>query len=105
MAGPLHIEWMAPQGIRVRLDEDGVSVHFPGNLRAIEEPEVDELLAAIAEAKSVRSAGFSPAPTPPTREEIRADSATWQARRVARRVSEAVMDELDPRPNTDVAPF
>lgn len=103
MAGPLCIVWGAPQGIRVQLDEDGVNVRFPSNLHAIEEVEVDELLSVIDEAKRVRDAKFSPVPTAPTRDEIRAASVTWRAQSVAKRVSEAVLAELDPRP--DEAPF
>ena len=103
MAGPLRIVWGAPQGIRVQLDEDGVTVRFPSNLHAIEEAEVDELLAVIDEAKRVRDAKSSPVPTAPTRDEIRAASVTWRAQSVAKRVSEAVLAELDPRP--DEAPF
>lgn len=60
---PASITWRGPSGYRVVLDEDFVSLHPSGN--ALEEFEIDALLALIGEAKKCRNAGTAPTPSVP----------------------------------------
>ena len=60
---PRQIVWGGPSGHRVILDEDGVTLH-PGGL--LEEPEINRLLAVIAEAKRCRDMGTAPTPIVPS---------------------------------------
>jgi hypothetical protein len=59
---PAQITWRGPSGHVVVLDEDFVSLR-PGG--ALEESEINTLLAIIAEAKRCRDAGTAPVPTAP----------------------------------------
>ena len=59
---PRQIVWGGPNGHHVILD-DGVTLR-PGGL--LEEPEINRLLAVIAEAKRCRDTGTAPVPTVPS---------------------------------------
>ena len=90
---PRRIEWAGPSNYTVVLDEDGVMLR-PG--AALEECEVDQLLAVIAEAKRTRDAKAARTPEAPPRSEwaeIRIDSA---ARRIEHAVRKAIDNETQP---------
>ena len=86
---PRRIEWQGPEGFTVILDEDGVMLRAPKG--GLEEPDLNRLLAIIAEAKSARDAGCAPIPLPPTREQRRYYPQAYHANRAKR----AVVDALD----------
>lgn len=100
MAGPLRIEWQAPEGIRVVLDEDGVQLRFPTNLTGLEEGDLSRLLCVIEEAKQARTSGVSPIPTVPSKGEWAYASHQHRARYIAKRAAAAVLAELE-----DTIPF
>ena len=90
---PRRIEWQAPEGFTVILDEDGVHLSAPKG--GLEEPDLDRLLGIIAEAKRARDAQSSPIPLPPTRDQIRYYPDSYTARRVRRVISNAINAEFD----------
>ena len=96
---PRRIEWQAPEGFKVILDEDGVQLRAPNG--GLEEPDLNRLLEIIAEAKRARDAQSSPIPLPPTLEERRYYPAAYTARRVQRVISDAINAEF----NTTDVPF
>jgi hypothetical protein len=65
---PQRLEWAAPSGMIVRLDEDGIAITWRSG-GGIEEPEIEALLAAIAAAREAKIGPL--APLRPTREELR----------------------------------
>ena len=86
---PRRIEWQAPEGFTVILDEDGVQLRAPKG--GLEEPDLNRLLDIIAEAKRARDAQSSPIPLPPTLEQRRYYPEAYHANRAKR----AVVDALD----------
>ena len=86
---PRRIEWQGPEGFTVILDEDGVMLRAPNG--GLEEPDLDRLLAIIAEAKRARDAGGAPIPLPPSHEQRRYYPLAYHANRAKR----AVVDALD----------
>ena len=96
---PRRIEWQAPEGFTVILDEDGVQLRAPKG--ELEDPDLNRLLDVIAEAKRARDAQSAPTPLPPTPEQRRYYPEAYHANRAKRAVSRAIDAEFNP---TD-APF
>ena len=86
---PRRIEWQGPEGFTVILDEEGVILRAPKG--ALEEADLNRLLAIIAEAKRARDAGCAPIPLPPSHEQRRYYPQAYHANRAKR----AVVDALD----------
>lgn len=93
MFTPYRIEWQGPEGTRVVLDEDGVTVRWPSRPGAIEECDVDRLLEVIAEAKRCKAAKGAPAPAVPDRNDWRRGNIReYQAKRIV--TAAAIRNEL-----------
>ena len=91
---PRFIEWQGPEGFTVRLDEDGVILRAPKG--ALEEADLNRLLAIIVEAKRARDAQSSPIPLPPTHEQYRYYPEAYHANRAKRAISRAIDAEFNP---------
>ena len=89
---PRRIEWQAPEGFTVILDEDGVQLRAPKG--GLEEPDLNRLLDIIAEAKRARDAQSSPIPLPPTLEQRRYYPEAYHANRAKRAASRAIDAEF-----------
>ena len=94
---PRRIEWQAPEGFTVILDEDGVRLRTPKG-DGLEEGDLNGLLRVIVEAKRARDAQSAPTPLPPTPEQRRYYPEAYHASRAKRAVSRAIDAEFD---NTD----
>lgn len=96
---PRRIEWQAPEGFTVILDEDGVRLRSPKG-DGLESGDLNGLLEVIVEAKRARDAQSSPIPLPPALEQRRYYPEAYHANRAKRAASRAIDAEF----NTDV-PF
>lgn len=97
---PRRIEWMGPEGWTVWADEDGVHVRTPKG-EGLECPSVDRLIDLVNLARTQVVADHIPAPQPPTRDEMRYQSARLNDEWTLRRVTKAVRAELAPEPADD----
>ena len=93
---PRRIEWQGPEGFTVILDEDGVMLRAPNG--GLEEPDLDRLLAIIAEAKRARDAGGAPIPRPPSPQQRRYYPEAYHANRAKRAVVGALDAEFTDAP-------
>ena len=97
---PDYIIFRGPLGWTVRIDEDGVSLHPSG--RALEQSEVERLIAIVTTAIAMRADGTAPIPAPPTQEEARQMYAAERTQENARRAIRAIKAEFN---DDDVVPF
>ena len=97
---PDYITFRGPQGWTVRIDEDGVNLHPSGT--ALEQPEVERLVAILNAAIAMRADGTVPIPAQPTPEEARQMYASARTQENARRAIRAIKAEFN---DDDVVPF
>ena len=98
---PRRIEWTGPEGWTVWADEDGVHVRTPKG-DGMEMPDVERLFSLWQHVRAMTQADMIPAPKPPTREEIHADSHLRADEYAKRRAIRAVKAEFSP---SESAPF
>lgn len=90
---PRRVEWSGPESWTVWTDEDGTHLKSVRG-DCLEMSDVERLFALWSQARGLAEAGQIPAPTPPTREELRA-AGYWRAEENAkRRVIRAVESEF-----------
>jgi len=93
LPNPGKLEWPAPSGLTVRLDDDGVTITWNGS-GGIEEPEIEKLLAVIAAARAAKAGPY--APHRATREEIKDFGYQAQRERVAADLIRVIRAEVAP---------
>lgn len=97
---PRRVEWSGPESWTVWTDEDGTHIKSARG-DCLEMPDVERLFALWQDARALANADHIPAPTPPTRDEIRA-AGYWRSEEHAkRRAIRAVEAEF----TTETAPF
>lgn len=84
---PDFMQWRGPQGLRVRLNEDGVSLHWDSR-GGLEQPELLQLIELLNAVMTMRDEGSCPVPQPPSREDLRKAGAEYAGRRLARVAAE-----------------
>ena len=88
---PRRVEWTGPESWTVWTDEDGTHIRSARG-DSLEMPDVERLFSLWQYARTVAADDHTPAPQPPTREEMRAwgtDRAEEYAKRRAIRAVEA----------------
>jgi hypothetical protein len=92
---PRRVEWSGPESWTVWTDEDGTHLKSARG-DCLEMPDVERLFLLWQDARAMSQADHIPAPTPPTRDEIR-EAGYWRSEEHAkRRAIRAVEAEFNP---------
>jgi hypothetical protein len=98
---PRRIEWTGPESWTVWTDEDGTHLRTPQGT-CLEMPDVERLFTLWSRVREMSESGVIPAPKPPSRDEVRAQSSLSREEWIKRRALTAIKREFD---DSDIAPF